>query len=344
MKRTMAAKQPAVDDAVPDLFTKRGEPAAAAVTAGAPPTGRPAPGPQASTSEQSASSAKAAGTKATLALNLAALCTNWPENVRKEIDRFKLGSLTLGIPFDAIEAGLRYGKVDFLWKQVCGWLQGRPEAVPMAATADTRVELPLNVVAPLFLKHRPSPKQNKRSDLAANIPDLFSGGPVPPSPPPAAAPAESVPLASAAPPSSPPEPTPAPAAKKPPQDIAELFGEPDKRNWTPNEIVHRTSALPGVAGTLIALQDGLLVAQCMPPEWKTETVAAFLPQIFGRMSQYTKELKMGDVKNITLVVEQGVLQIFAAGIIYFAALAKTGAQLPQLELNLIATELSRHTK
>jgi len=73
-------------------------------------------------------------------------------------------------------------------------------------------------------------------------------------------------------------------------------------------------------------------------------VAAFLPQIFGRMSQYTKELKMGEVKNITLVVEQGVLQIFAAGIIYFAALAKAGAQLPQLELNLIATELSRHTK
>ena len=128
------------------------------------------------------------------------------------------------------------------------------------------------------------------------------------------------------------------------KDLAELFGQPDKRNWTPNEIVKHTARLPGVAGALIALQDGLLVASCMPPSWKTETISAFLPQIFGRMNQYTNELKMGELQSVTFAVDQGTLQIFNAGIIYFAALGRIGVALPVTELLLIVKEISRHTK
>jgi predicted regulator of Ras-like GTPase activity (Roadblock/LC7/MglB family) len=155
------------------------------------------------------------------------------------------------------------------------------------------------------------------------------------------APAPAGPPASA---KAPPAPSEAAPPAKPPEDIAELFGEPDKRNWTPNEIVHKTSCLPGVAGAMIALQDGLMVAHCMPPNWKTDTIAAFLPQIFGRMNQYARELRMGELRSFSFFVEQGTLQIFAAGIIYFAVLSKAGQTLPQVELNVIATELSRHTK
>jgi predicted regulator of Ras-like GTPase activity (Roadblock/LC7/MglB family) len=137
----------------------------------------------------------------------------------------------------------------------------------------------------------------------------------------------------------------APAAPRPtPRSLAELFNEPDKRSWTPNDIVNRTSGLPGVAGALIALQDGLLVASCMPPNAKTETIAAFVPQIFGRMSQYTRELQLGDASAVSISVETGTLQVFSAGIIYFAALGKPGVHLPLPELQLIATELGRHTK
>ena len=99
-----------------------------------------------------------------------------------------------------------------------------------------------------------------------------------------------------------------------------------------------------MAGALIALQDGLLVAACMPPEARTETIAAFVPQIFGRMNQYSKELQMGDCHSIALTVEEGTLHIFSAGIIYYAALSKPGELLPMSELHLISSELSRHTK
>ena len=99
-----------------------------------------------------------------------------------------------------------------------------------------------------------------------------------------------------------------------------------------------------MAGALIALQDGLLVASCMPPAWKTETIAAFLPQIFGRLRQYTNEFKMGELGSVAFTVEQGTLQIFNAGIIYFAALSQQGAVLPIADLTLIAKEIGRHTK
>src|SRR5262249_33815031 len=146
----------------------------------------------------------------------------------------------------------------------------------------------------------------KKAGAASDIPDLFGPG------------AQGAPAAPASPAAAEPRPAaPAPSAisaamaaaevkpsRKPGEELAQLFGEPDKRHWTPNDIVHKTSTLPGVAGALIALQDGLLVASCMPSSWKTETIAAFLPQIFGRMRQYTNELKMGELESIAFSVEQ----------------------------------------
>ena len=69
-----------------------------------------------------------------------------------------------------------------------------------------------------------------------------------------------------------------------------------------------------------------------------------MPQIFGRMSQYTRELQFGEASAVSFTVDGGTLQVFSAGIIYFAALGKPGVHLPLPELQLIATELGRHTK
>jgi hypothetical protein len=77
---------------------------------------------------------------------------------------------------------------------------------------------------------------------------------------------------------------------------------------------------------------------------KTEMIAAFVPQIFGRLNQYSKELQLGEASATSFTVEAGTVQIYNAGIIYFAALSKKGETLPGNDLQLIAAELSRHTK
>jgi predicted regulator of Ras-like GTPase activity (Roadblock/LC7/MglB family) len=190
------------------------------------------------------------------------------------------------------------------------------------------------------MKSRAGSQSRRRTMVDQEIPDLFnaSGKPLAPD---AAVPQTTAPAQQAPPP---PPATVAPAPKKVPTNLSELFNEPAKKTWTPNEIVQYSAKLPNVAGTLIALQDGLLVAANMPPDLKTETIAAFVPQIFGRMNQYTTELQMGENSAVSFNVEAGTFQIYNAGIIYFAAFARKGQLLPLPELQLIAGELSRHTK
>jgi predicted regulator of Ras-like GTPase activity (Roadblock/LC7/MglB family) len=358
--------------AIPDVFSS-GIPAAPApsvpspaavpppiVRAPAAPAPVIQPPPAAPADKKAAPPANLSG--ATVPISISLLAANWPQNLVKDLDQKFLSKSKLEIPVELLEPGIRSGKVDFAWTELCSWMQPPPSEELVAAHAETRLGLPLSVVAPLFLQRKGAPAKKKASNAAEEIPDLFYQGdgsepPLPASftPPPVAAPvtqvttvrSESVPTTVSAPASAPAAP-PAPVADAGPRkrvkDLAELFGQPDKRNWTPNEIVQKTAQLPGVSGALIALQDGLLVASCMPPEWRTETVAAFLPQIFGRMHQYTKELRMGELQSVTFAVDAGAMQIYAAGIIYFATLSKPESPLPLHELNLIARELSRHTK
>jgi predicted regulator of Ras-like GTPase activity (Roadblock/LC7/MglB family) len=98
-----------------------------------------------------------------------------------------------------------------------------------------------------------------------------------------------------------------------------------------------------VAGAVIALQDGLLVASCLPPTWRADLLTAFLPQIFARLGQYCQELQLGPLREVSLTVQAGTLQVFQAGLVFFAVLGEPGA-LPWPRLRLIAGELSRHTK
>jgi len=296
-----AAQQRKVElsDHIPDVFTKQGLAAAAA----------PDESEELEVVEEEDSEPKPF-----LGVSLSLISQKWPDALRKEIALLRLTDARVEMPIETLEAALKAGKFECYWKQVCHWLKPCPTAALASVHADMRLDMPLNLLAPLYLKQRPgsdAPAVGDTGGLAAGVaPAAETSGPD---------------LSQA-------------------RNLAELFGEPDKRNWTPNEIVHKTSHLPGVAGALMALQDGLLVASCMPPEWKSETIAAFLPQIFGRMKQYSKELKMGELESISFSVEQGTFQIFNVGIIYFAVLAKPTSNLPKESLKLIVRELARHTR
>lgn len=299
-----SGKKVSVGENIPDVFSKSG--LAAAHTA------KP---------EDLSSSEPEADVLPMLSVSLSLLSQRWPDPLRKEIALLRLTDAKVEIPLETVESALKVGRFECYWKQICHWLKPCPTAALASVHADMRLEMPLNLITPLFLNQRPNA-------------DLPQGGTTQPGVDVVARPvAAPSPTAVAADPA-------APRAR----NLAELFGEPDKRNWTPNEIVHKTAALPEVAGALMALQDGLLVASCMPPEWKSETIAAFLPQIFGRMKQYSKELKMGELESLTFSVEHGTFQIFNVGIIYFAALAKPDSAPPKESLKIIVSELSRHTR
>jgi predicted regulator of Ras-like GTPase activity (Roadblock/LC7/MglB family) len=116
------------------------------------------------------------------------------------------------------------------------------------------------------------------------------------------------------------------------------------RYATPNEIVTKAASFGGVDGALIALPDGLLVASRIPASMNADTIAAFLPQIFGRVSQCTRELRLGDLNNLNFTVGNVPWKIFRVGSIYFAVFGRPGEPLPTSQLVGLAAELDRKGK
>jgi predicted regulator of Ras-like GTPase activity (Roadblock/LC7/MglB family) len=136
-------------------------------------------------------------------------------------------------------------------------------------------------------------------------------------------------------------PSPVAAVEGPTISLGEVFGQPAKKDWTPQEVVEKTAALRGVAGALITTADGLPVAFQLPENLNGNVIGAFVPQMYTRITQYTRDLKLGDARHITITVENTPLQIFKSGNIYFTALGKAGENLPKPQLTAIASALGR---
>jgi hypothetical protein len=73
-------------------------------------------------------------------------------------------------------------------------------------------------------------------------------------------------------------------------------------------------------------------------------VAAFVPQMYMRITQYVRDLKLGDAKHLTILIENTPLQIFRTGRVYFTALGKPNENLPKPQLTAIAAALGRQSQ
>ncbi len=266
---------------------------------------------------------------------LTAVAESWPDEVRKEIVEANLVDAKLALPLHLVEQALKQGRITFSWKTLRGWVK---PAVPATASAQDNLvlELPLKVVAPLFLaRQQEHAKGQHKITVDEDIPNLFFGFPQPES--------------AAAPPTARPSDTnfyvwddgsemlrtDETEAKRGP-GVATKFVA---KYATPNEVVSRAAGLDGVVGSLIALPDGLMVANRLPPEMNADTLAAFLPQIFGKVSACTKELRMGDLNPLNFTVGNTPGKIFRVNAIFFAAFGRAGEPLPTAKLAALAAEL-----
>lgn len=110
---------------------------------------------------------------------------------------------------------------------------------------------------------------------------------------------------------------------------------------TPKEAVEQAVNLPGVVGALAALPDGLMVASQLPANLNAETLAAFLPHIFSKTSQCTKELRMGDLNNLHFTVGNVPWKIHRVNALFFAVFGQAGQPLPSAQLAALAADLDR---
>ena len=325
-------KAPPLPPAAPQpLFAAGAEAPAAHDSNGDYHTAVPAPAPQPT---------KPAAHVEPLMVTLTALAEGWPDAVRKEIVELNLVDARVALPANTVEQALKQGRIAFPWKVLRTWI--KPAILPGVSANDAAVlELPLKVVAPLFLaRQQEAARHQQKVTVDEEIPNLFFGFPRPET---------GTPVASA---TARPSDTNfyvwdetsdtarvdhseikrGPSAPGPGTRFVEKYA-------TPNEVVSRAAGLDGVTGALIALPDGLMVANRLPPELNADTLAAFLPQIFGKVSQCTKELRMGELNNLNFTVGNVPWKIFRVHSIFFAAFGKAGEPLPTAQLAALAAEL-----
>lgn len=386
-----AAPQPATSIPMPAQFAPASKPAAAAAPAGP-----------------------------VILTPLRSVSETWPEAVQLEIVQAGLGQSKIALPVDQVEGGLKRGRVVHPWKTIRAWIS---PAAPMTVSPHdaTELELPLKVLAPLFMSHKQAGGATA-SKVAVDqaIPDLFHGGskpqaPVVSTPPTAPAPVKVAPPTPAPAKVTPPAPAPVKAAPFTPASpiamptapattakalssaaaasnaaaaasaaaaataasAAATAGLPISRGedtnfylWndasettlmhvnalkktgskgtefvkrysSPNEIVARAAAMDGVAGVLVALPDGLMVASQIPPEHNGDTLAAFLPQIFSKVHTCAKELRMGELNNVSFTVGTTPWKIWRVNAIFFAVFGSAAKPMPTAQLASLAAELDR---
>ena len=302
-----------------------------------------------------------AGQNCELVISFVELAAGWPEGIRSELSLLP-GDTKLVIPAPSVSAGLQKGRVAFPWSQVRMWL--RPGLTGSPAIADDfELVFPLRIMAPAFVAATGATKRIEAAEIDHSLPDFF--GPaagqtpkaeqsapavVPPvAPVPAAVPPPAAivaPAAEAAPLTFKlirEEPTPIVEEAPAPAPVAAPVAAPVVASATsPAEIVVRACELPGVAGAVVALEEGLVVAQKLPPGFSADTFAAFMPQIFGRLEKYTAEMQLGAATEITIQTAHGPCHIARLGKIYFGALGRAGEKFPD-SLGSLAKQLAAHS-
>jgi predicted regulator of Ras-like GTPase activity (Roadblock/LC7/MglB family) len=280
-----------------------------------------------------------------LQLALNAVADGWPDALKQEIIQLDLAQARLSIPYTIVERGLKRGRLSFNWKQLKSWLT--PSAASgVSAHDNAELELALRVVAPLFIaQQKEKARETTKVAVDKDIPNLFAGLPQPDTAGVAVDHSVSRPLDTnyyvwddrddmvAADPGA------AVISR-----AATAGTEFVTRYATPNEVVSRAASLDGVVGAVIALPDGLMVANQLPPGLNGDTLAAFLPQLFSKVTQCTQELRMGELNNLNFTVGNVPWKIFRVNALYFAAFGNKGEPLPTARLAALAGELDHKAK
>ncbi|MGD0016298.1 MAG: helix-hairpin-helix domain-containing protein [Verrucomicrobiia bacterium] len=95
-----------------------------------------------------------------------------------------------------------------------------------------------------------------------------------------------------------------------------LLGVMEDRELSLPEVVRLLGTFPGVDGCIVALEDGLFVTGQLPPPLDRNTISAFGPQLFQRISRYVRELNIGRMHRLTLFTDQRPVSVFRAGDVY----------------------------
>ncbi len=240
----------------------------------------------------------------TLDFTLSDLWKSWPENLKSGILSHE--KATLSIPVKSLTPILQRGKAVFTWLETKDWFNPSIGHTLMGQEDKTELQFPMELLVPAYMKSLKGGASAKPLNPPEmdSIPDLFGSRPQMVS-------------------SSAPE---AQSVNDP--GSSDEQASPADGLLVPAKLVQEALKLSEVIGAFLASSDGLLIHGELPDSMKKETFAAFIPQIYDRVSKYTKELRLGELNYLSLSIGETGMLILKSSEIYFAALGQQGKPLP----------------
>ena len=257
-----------------------------------------------------------------VSIALTAVLDHLPDAIKGEAQRIAKDT-TIQFPANDLGNVLKTGKINFTWSQLIGWM--KPAQSSSGGSGGTQVNLPLKaVVGPFMAAMRQNPLPADAESPKEDIAGMFISKSTTATPPPSSVADTTI-------------------ATKSDIHLGELLGDPDKRNWTPMEIVQRVAGLPGVSGSFISLLEGQIAAADMS-DTKFDLVAFKIPKLYRTTAEQVEEMNLGQPSYLSFSVEGVPWLIFKVGSIFFTVQGRSGDLLPVARLQSIAIEIGHQRK
>jgi predicted regulator of Ras-like GTPase activity (Roadblock/LC7/MglB family) len=291
------------------------------------PVPEPTPAPMSTAPMSTAASATVGSVDdGNVKLPLGSISENWPDELKSAIGDAGIADSQVTLELASLDPMMKRGKIAFTWKDLRATLQPSASDSVGSAQDGAEVDVPLKLVIPHFMATATSPARQKKVDVDATIPDVFSKEDIAGK----TAPEPAAPAAPAAEPAPEPTPVEAPAP-----------AEATPAGKSPAQIIAEICQLPGVSGALLTMNDGLPVAKQLPANVNGDALSGFVPEIFNRTAQYSKESQLGEAATVEVQTGEHTLTIRKSGDAFIATLRTVGAELPSDKIAEIANTAAK---
>lgn len=258
----------------------------------------------------------------------------WPTQVKTdELLRYK--DAPVYIPDAFLQVELKKGRLLCTADTLKSWIRDPKARRAMPNSNQFTLELPLKIIVPAFIQKTGQTRQTPRpfesgpamytpAHHTAPIPELRTDTVIRQA-------SIAVEQTTAVGVSSSPRPEPTTTTVAAPQ--------PAVRKPDPAGLVAQALTLPGVAGAIIALPNGVIAAQKLPKDLNPDAVAEFVHRAMDQINQCATVLRQGYTTRLSFTVGEISWAIFKRGAIYFAVMSRPNQMLPEESLGLLAAEL-----
>ena len=279
------------------------------------------------------------------------LTPKFPDGLKAEIAKLPSNSVIM-FPAEELGQAMKSAKIRFTWSQLRHWMLPKSNYAS-AAWEGTQVEIPLKaVVGPFMAAMRGQPPKVEVPSGSGAVQSPAATTPNHPSPA-AAAPYQAEPFvpgkpkAEFAPVPQQPEPMDgpvgSPATEPEPTDsnLSNLLGQPDKKAWTPVEIVQHVGNIEGVGGAMLSLSEGQIAAAAIGVDVKTDLIAFRVPRLLAQVAEHVEQMQLGTSTYASFAAADVQWISFQLGNIFFTVHGRKGENLPVTRLEAIAAEVAR---